>query len=154
MKNYYLGLGSNLGDRKRNLQEAVTLIEKRIGSIVSLSSFYETAPWGFSSEHSFLNAALCVRSSFSPFQVLSLTQTIERELGRIRKSVNRTYSDRPIDIDLLLCDDLILNTPTLQVPHPLMHERRFVLQPLSEIAPALVHPLLGKSIQELLLYSV
>ena len=150
MSHYYLSLGTNLGDKRQNLHAAVKLIEERIGSVTSLSSFYETAPWGFTSEHTFLNAALCVRTSLTPFQVLTLTQTIERELGRTHKSVNGQYSDRLIDIDILLCDDLILHTPTLQIPHPLMHLRSFVLQPLAEIAPDVVLPVLGKSIKELL----
>ena len=150
MSHYYLSLGTNLGDKRQNLHAAVKLIEERIGSIASLSSFYETAPWGFTSEHTFLNAALSVHSSLSPLQVLTLTQTIERELGRTHKSVNGQYSDRLIDIDILLCDDLILHTPTLQIPHPLMHLRSFVLQPLAEIAPDVVLPVLGKSIKELL----
>ena len=137
----YFGLGTNLGDKEQNLRLAVRKIEERVGKVVSLSAFYATAPWGFSSEHTFLNAAACV---------LHLTQEIEREIGRTHKSVGGVYSDRVIDIDLLLYDDRVLDTPELKLPHPLMHERRFVMEPLAEIAPDLVHPILKKKMRELL----
>ena len=98
-----------------------------------------TAPWGFSSDNTFLNAALCVDTALAPLEVLQTTQEIEREMGRTHKSVNAVYSDRVIDIDLLLCfaDDgtpVLLDTPELKLPHPLMQERRFVMEPLAEIA--------------------
>lgn len=140
----YLGLGTNLGDKEANLHAAVQKINERIGEITSLSAFYVTAPWGFSSDHSFLNAACCVESELPPLDLLRETQAIERELGRMKKSVDGNYSDRLIDIDLLLYDDLILRTPELEIPHPLMTERRFVMEPLVEIAPDVVHPVLGK----------
>ncbi|WP_455672637.1 2-amino-4-hydroxy-6-hydroxymethyldihydropteridine diphosphokinase [Phocaeicola sp.] len=145
----YLGLGTNLGDKEWNLHTAVEKINGRIGKVTSLSAFYVTAPWGFSSHHSFLNAACCVETTLSAFEVLAETQTIERELGRLKKSVDGNYSDRLIDVDLLLYGDLVLHTPALTLPHPLMAERRFVMEPLAEIAPEVVHPVLGKTLMEL-----
>ena len=146
----YFGLGTNLGDKEHNLRLAVRKIEERVGKVVSLSAFYATAPWGFSSEHTFLNVAACVETLLPPLSVLHLTQEIEREIGRTHKSVGGVYSDRVIDIDLLLYGDRVLDTPELKLPHPLMHERRFVMEPLAEIAPDLVHPILKKKMRELL----
>lgn len=149
----YLGLGTNLGDKEQNLRMSVKKIEERIGNVVSLSAFYATAPWGFSSENSFLNAAVCVETTLLPLQVLEETQRIERELGRTEKSVNGLYADRLIDIDLLLYDDRVMDAEGLVLPHPLMTERRFVMEPLSEIAPDVVHPVLHKTMKELFISS-
>ena len=149
----YLGLGTNLGDKEQNLRISVKKIEERIGNVVSLSAFYATAPWGFSSENSFLNAAVCVETTLLPLQVLKETQGIERELGRTEKSVNGLYADRLIDIDLLLYDDRVMDAEGLILPHPLMTERRFVMEPLSEIAPDVVHPVLHKTMKELFISS-
>lgn len=154
MAKVYIGLGTNLGDKEQNLRSAVQKIEEQIGKVVSLSAFYMTAPWGFSSENSFLNAAACVETELSPLDVLQETQKIERELGRTKKSVGGVYSDRLIDIDLLLYEDLILTlvAPSgaeLNLPHPLMTERDFVMLPLAEIAPELRHPVLGKTMREI-----
>ena len=154
MAKVYLGLGTNLGDKEQNLRDAVQKIEEQVGKIVSLSAFYVTAPWGFSSDNSFLNAAVCVETKLSPLEVLQETQMIEKELGRTQKSVNRMYSDRLVDIDLLLYEDLVLSVISasgveLTLPHPLMTERDFVMKPLAEIAPGLVHPVLGKTMKEL-----
>lgn len=146
----YLSLGTNLGDKEQNLRLAIQKIEERIGKVISLSAFYATAPWGFSSENTFLNAALCAETQFSPLEILKTTQEIEREMGRIHKSVNGAYSDRVIDIDLLLYDDLVLDAPELKLPHPLMQERDFVMRPLVEIAADVVHPVFGKAMRELL----
>ena len=151
MAKVYLGLGTNLGDKEQNLRGAVQKIEEQVGNVVSLSAFYVTAPWGFASENSFLNAAACVETELSPLEVLQETQMIERELGRTKKSVNGIYSDRLIDIDLLLYGDKILQDERLSLPHPLMAERKFVLEPLAEIAPDVVHPVLHKTIRELFL---
>ena len=112
MAKVYVGLGTNLGDKEQNLKVAVQKIEEQIGKVVSLSAFYITAPWGFTSENSFLNAAACVETELSPLDVLQKTQSIERDLGRTKKSVNGAYSDRLIDIDLLLYEDLILSAVT------------------------------------------
>lgn len=145
----YLGLGSNLGNRRRNLITAAALLAERAGDVLALSSFYETEPWGFVSENRFLNAALALETSLSPFDLLRLTQTIEREMGRAAKSAQGIYHDRLIDIDLLLYGDEVVRSAELEIPHPHLHERRFVLEPLREIAPFLRHPLLGKNIEEL-----
>ena len=155
MAKVYVGLGTNLGDKEQNLRDAVQKIEEQIGKVVSLSAFYVTAPWGFVSENSFLNAAACVETDLLPLDVLRETQLIERELGRTKKSVNGVYSDRLIDIDLLLYEDLVLSVTSpsgaeLNLPHPLMTERDFVMKPLAEIAPDLVHPVLGKTMRELI----
>ena len=145
----YLGLGTNLGDKRKNLEDAPLLIRERIGTIVSLSSFYETQPWGFRSEHTFLNAAAGVDTSLSPTDLLRATQEIEKLLGRLRKSAQGIYHDRPMDIDILLYGDKVFQTEELTVPHPEMTERRFVMEPLVEIAPDRVHPVYGKTIREL-----
>lgn len=134
----YLGLGSNLGNREAVLLQAIKLIDERVGQVLRRSSFIETKPWGFESEHRFLNAAVCCETELSPRQVLQTTQQIERDLGKRKchatkrkKAIN--YQDRPIDIDILLYDDLIVDEPDLKIPHPLMHQREFVMRPLNEI---------------------
>ena len=132
----YLSLGSNLGDREQMLNRAIALIGERVGEVQRVSSFIETEPWGFKSKHPFLNAACLVLTTLSPEQCLETTQQIERELGRKRKSRNGIYHDRPIDIDLLMYDDLELSTPKLTLPHPRMKEREFVMIPLREILPS------------------
>ena len=131
----YLGLGSNLGDRAGNLHSAIRLIGERVGRIVRQSTFIETEPWGFESPNRFLNAVILCETEKTPREVLLLTQQIERDMGRKRKSplASKEYSDRPIDIDILLYDDLTVNEPGLKIPHPLMHQRDFVMIPLQEI---------------------
>ena len=131
----YLSLGSNLADRTDNLHRAIRLLGERVGTVQRVSSFIETEPWGFESEHPFLNAACLVLTTLSPMQCLEATQKIERELGRRRKSRGGVYHDRPIDIDLLMYDDLTMSTPRLTLPHPKMRERDFVMIPLREILP-------------------
>lgn len=131
----YLGLGSNLGNRKAILNDAIALINERVGEVVRQSSFLETEPWGFESPNQFLNACLCVNTELAPHQLLEATQVIEKEMGRAHKTMNRKYQDRIIDIDILMIDDLKIDEPDLKVPHPLMKERDFVMIPLKEILP-------------------
>ena len=133
MHKLYIGLGSNLGNKEETLHRALELINKNIGSVLRVSSFMESEPWGFQSENTFLNAACLVETTLTPLQCLRETQKIERLLGRKKKSKNGIYHDRPIDLDLLLYDDLKINTPKLVLPHPLMLERDFVMIPLREI---------------------
>ena len=131
----YLSLGSNTGNRAALMQQAIEKIGLAVGTVVRTSRFIETEPWGFVSEHQFLNACICVETLLSPRQVLEATQRIERQLGRKRKSENGVYHDRPIDIDILLFDDMHINEPDLIIPHPLMLERDFVMIPLRQILP-------------------
>lgn len=131
----FLGLGSNLGNRQENLMHACKEIERLIGAIVRQSAFHTTEPWGFQTEHSFLNAVVCCTTSLSPRELLLTTQQIEREMGRSKKSENGEYHDRIIDIDILFYDELVVDEPDLRIPHPLMKQRDFVMLPLMEIIP-------------------
>jgi len=145
----YLGLGTNLGEKERNLNDAIISLSQEVGFVIRSSTFYASKPWGFESDNDFLNAVVLVDTALIPFDVLSKTQEIEKSLGRTAKTING-YSDRLIDIDILLYDNLIIDQPTLKIPHPLIAERDFVIIPLSEIAPDLVHPVFGRKIVELL----
>ena len=129
----YLSLGSNLGDRHATMRRAIELVNTKVGRVDRESSPLETEPWGFESQNKFLNMCIRVLTPLSPFQVLDTTQDIERQLGRTVKSTDGQYHDRPIDIDMLMYDDLHVSTPRLTLPHPLMHERDFVMIPLREI---------------------
>ena len=129
----YLALGSNIGDRRNALSEAIRLINERVGRVDKVSSFMETEPWGFKSEFKFLNAVLSVQTMLSPIEILHITQNIEKDMGREKKSLGGIYHDRIIDIDLLMYDSLQLDTPELTLPHPHMKEREFVMIPLMEI---------------------
>ena len=130
----YLSLGSNLGDKEGNILRAYTLIEQRIGHIARKSSLHRTAPWGFESSNDFLNSVIALETSLTPRELLTETQRIEKEIGRTAKtSADGTYQDRLIDIDILIYNDLIIDEPDLQIPHPLMNQRDFVLNPLKEV---------------------
>lgn len=148
MAKAYLSLGTNLGNKRRNLVTAAALLAERTGDILVLSEIYETEPWGFESSHRFLNAALVLETSLSPSDLLQATRLIEIEMGRIAKS-DGSYEDRVIDIDLLMYDEVVMQTGRLTLPHPLMHKRRFVMEPLAEIAPDAVHPVFHKTMNQL-----
>lgn len=140
----YLLLGGNLGDREANLKKAIDLLNDKIGKVIAISSLYETAAWGKTDQPAFLNQAVGVETNLSAIAVLDLALSIEQELGRVRKD---KWGERLIDIDLILFGDQIIDIPDkLQVPHPHMQNRKFVMEPLAEIAPEVVHPVLGETI--------
>jgi 2-amino-4-hydroxy-6-hydroxymethyldihydropteridine diphosphokinase len=145
----YISLGSNLGDREQQLRRAIALISERLGMVEKTSSFYDTAPVGITDQPRFLNGVLKLQTELPPEEVMRALLSIERELGRDRaKSIPK--GPRTIDLDLLLYDNLVVSTPELTVPHPAMHERTFVLEPLAEIAPDAIHPVFIRSVAELL----
>ena len=129
----YLGLGTNLGDKQKNLNDAIRMLENQVGEVEKVSSVIETEPEGFKSDNMFLNAVVKVRTALSPFELLDITQDMEKSLGRKEKSSNGIYHDRVIDIDILLYDDINISTPRLVIPHPRMTQREFVMTPLTEI---------------------
>ncbi|MCR4602319.1 MAG: 2-amino-4-hydroxy-6-hydroxymethyldihydropteridine diphosphokinase [Prevotella sp.] len=132
----YLALGTNLGDGAQQLSQACRHISRLIGTIERQSAYYVTEPWGFQSEHLFTNAVVCVSTTLTPRQLLRVTQRIERLMGRRKKTgADGIYHDRPIDIDILLYDKLLIDEPDLTIPHPHMLERQFVMDPLLEIYP-------------------
>jgi len=144
----YIGLGSNLGDRKKYLDDAVRLLSGMPGiETVKASSYYETEPVGNKEQGLFLNAAARIETTLSPKELLEVCQDIENRLGRVRTV---RWGPRTIDLDILLFDASIIDMPELEVPHPLMHERAFVLKPLCELDPDVLHPVLKKSAKELL----
>jgi 2-amino-4-hydroxy-6-hydroxymethyldihydropteridine diphosphokinase len=142
----YLSLGSNIGDREGHLRAAIAHL-KATSHIVSVSSLYETEPLEVTDQPWFLNNAVALETTESPAQLMTAILHIQQRMGR--RLIQRK-GPRIIDIDILLFDDIILDLPALTIPHPAMHERRFVLQPLAEIAPQAKHPLLNKAIQQLL----
>lgn len=147
--NVFLGLGTNLGNREKNIHQALQYIEERIGKVVACSALFTTQPVGFESNNLFINAACHVQSTLRPLDILETTKQIELDMGRTSKSTEGIYTDRIIDIDILLYDDLVVDYPQLILPHPRIAEREFVLLPLTEIAKDIEHPLLKKKIGEL-----
>ena len=143
-------LGSNLGERYRKLKDARDFINRRAGKIIRFSSVYESEPWGFEGESSFLNQVLVIETDLAPGRLLETMQQIEDELGKKRVSQKEGYASRVIDIDILFYGRQIIETEKLTVPHKLLHERRFTLLPLNEIKGDLVHPVLNKTIRQLL----
>ena len=147
-KQVYLGLGSNLGKREENLQNALAMIGEMTGRILISSSVYETEPWGFETKHRFLNMAIKLETMLLPSDLLECLLEIEKSMGRVRDK--KQYSSRVIDIDILFYEDLDIAYHNLKIPHPHIQDRRFVLVPLVEIAPDLIHPVLQKSLKVLL----
>lgn len=150
MKLFYLGLGSNIGEKEFLIQQAVDLLAQRAGRVVACSSMYQTVAEGFDSDNLFMNAVVAVESDLSPQEMLDVTHQIEIDLGcYTHRNADGSYCDRLLDIDIVACDDVVCNTPTLILPHPRMHTRRFVLEPMCEIAPDWVHPILGRTARTL-----
>lgn len=147
MNEVYLLTGGNIGNRVANLQQACDLIEQRVGTTIAASSIYETAPWGITDQPAFVNQVLRIRTHLSPAEVLKQLLKIEEVMGRTRAL---RYGPRIIDIDILLYNDIVVQAPDLIIPHPEMANRRFVMVPLNEIAPGVVHPVYHKTVQQLL----
>ena len=142
-------IGSNLGQREEIINQSVEMMSERCGKVVAVSSLYETEPWGFVAEQDFLNQVVAVRTEKLPHELLSELMKIEKELGRERHSVEG-YESRPIDLDILYYDDLIINDDDLILPHPRLHQRKFVLMPLCDIAADFIHPVFIRTNKELL----
>ena len=148
MTKLFLLLGGNQGNKALIFKEAMISLEKSVGKIIKRSSIYETEPWGFKSDDYFWNQVLIVCTELSPEEVLQHTKRIEKELGRIR--TKERYCSRTIDIDMLFYDDLVLHSIDLELPHRRIIDRRFVLEPLAEVAPLFYHPVFKQTIAELL----
>ncbi len=155
----YIGLGTNLcfnAEKNRdcqlrnNLERAIAALKEQVGTLVKLSSYISTMPWGFHSENTFLNAVALFSTELTPQQLLVATQDIEKGMGRTCKSHGHQYQDRIIDIDILLYDNEAISCHNLVIPHPQMEKRLFVLQPMAEIAPTLQHPVTHKTFAQLL----
>jgi 2-amino-4-hydroxy-6-hydroxymethyldihydropteridine diphosphokinase len=144
----FLGIGTNLGDREQNISKSIALINDAIGEVTTTSHIYETEPWGFESENTFLNIVLKVQTELKPVALLRKIHGIENQLGRVRNDTQ--YSSRIVDIDILFYNNIIINRKNMQIPHPRVSERRFVLVPLCEIEPDGIHPVLGKSFSNML----
>ena len=147
MNEVYLQLGSNIGERLDNLNQSIKIITERIGNVLEKSSVYESTPWGVENQRNFLNQVIFVKSNFDPYTILDLVLQIEKDMGRIRIE---KWGERIIDIDILFIDDLIIESENLCIPHEFIAKRKFVLQPMCEIAPDFIHPKLNKTISQLL----
>lgn len=145
-----IGLGSNIGDRKQNLELAIAEMEKVFECTAKCSRFYQSEAWGFDTNDLFLNCCIIITTHFSPKEVLNETQSIELKLGRVKKSKNNVYESRVIDLDILYFGNLILETETLIIPHPLIYDRAFVVRPLADVRPLYIDPVKRVSILDIL----
>lgn len=148
MATVFLGIGTNIGNKKKNITDATIIIGSVMGVIRALSSLYETEPWGYESPNTFLNAVIQIETEIEPQKCLDIAKAIEREMGRVH--TKEGYEDRIIDIDILFYDDTIYHSGNLTIPHPLIEKRDFVLRPMAEIAPDFRHPISGKTMKNLL----
>jgi 2-amino-4-hydroxy-6-hydroxymethyldihydropteridine diphosphokinase len=143
------GLGSNLGDKFAALGRAMELIREEAGEITAASSVWETEPWGFDADEQFLNMVVVIRTALQPGRLMQLFRSIEGRMGRKRSGGGR-YESRIIDLDILLWESRVITMPGLEVPHPKLASRRFVLEPFAEVAPDAVHPVTGLTVAEML----
>ena len=146
----FILLGSNLGDRERLVNQACRMIGERCGEIVAKSRLYESEPWGFKSEHWFLNQVVRINTMLSPNELMQTLLDIEKDLGRDRTTPHDGYVSRPMDLDILYFGDEIIDNECVTAPHPRLHQRRFTLLPLCDLAPDFVHPVLKKTNNQLL----
>ncbi len=147
-KDVFIGLGSNLGDREGHLQDAIEMIGKKIGEILSFSNIYETEPWGFKSDDKFLNMVVRIKTNHGPLKLMKEIIKIEKGLGKTRPAEG--YESRIIDMDILICGEKVISEAGLKIPHPLIGERKFVLVPLCDLSPEGIHPVSGKSFSAML----
>jgi len=148
LKEAYIGLGTNLGNREENLKKAIENIITSVGEVISFSGIYVTEPWGFRSEDNFLNMVILINTRLKAVDLLKQLLKIEMQMGRVRET--KKYTSRVIDIDILLYENEIINKPYLKIPHPMIQERKFVLVPLCDIAPEMIHPVLKQTFAALL----
>ena len=148
MNTAYLMLGGNKGDKLQNLQQALLLLEKKVGTITKRSDIFVTAAWGNTDQPDFFNQAICMETALSPQDLLNNIISIEESLGRIRS--HEKWMERTMDIDILFYNDEIIDTEHLKIPHPFIHQRKFVLIPMEQLSPALIHPIIKKNIKTLL----
>lgn len=148
MNTAYLILGGNKGDKLQNLQQAILLLGSKVGTITKKSDIFVTAAWGNTNQPDFFNQAICIETLLSPKELLKEIISIEQTLGRIRS--HEKWMERTMDIDILFYNDAIIDTEDLKIPHPFIQERKFVLVPMEQLSPGLIHPILKKNIRTLL----
>jgi 2-amino-4-hydroxy-6-hydroxymethyldihydropteridine diphosphokinase len=152
MNSAYISLGSNLGNREENLQKSIALLEAT-GELIAVSSLYETEPWKMDNVTSFINQVILLSTTLSADKLMDALLETENKMGRVRAQVSKgvLYESRIIDLDILFYNDEVISTDKLTIPHPALHQRKFVLEPLAEINPGLIHPIINKAVSALLL---